>query len=672
MDNAGNITIHQTLHGYNAGHTLIAASLEMSSDAKMAMLPISDMSGNSMIDGFEEYITGYPLTEINCYAIAKTWYAPEMERPGCVWTHTLLIENADLALIENFSDLISLFHRQVGLIDTSIYSRPFLLRASTNNFSINRFYQSGLTEVFLKSLISNLYTTDSGPVFIRGISSSGYDELILSFWFQQWPRLRRNFSFCTGAILPRSFKKKVLDLQVIPLNSHSGILQQSDNQILDSRVIPTYHHEEWVECIFNDLYSPSELRKFLRSYGADVAAQRNQFKLLVEVYLYFKKINYGIADIIKYLAEKFPSVKEAGTLKNTILGQGINNNEFSLPTFNETDILFELSTTEACNAFDYDKLKYSDRFNLYLGNNTSEFFNLLEKIFDSDLNVKGTQLIETIALDAEINENILGKIAQSKFATVFVSLNPKLAGKRIYWLSNLQSSSETLSALLKSDKNHVIDWQGIFDTLLLHNFELDLSVFELYNFDISNYILDYWKRNPDNFIQNRYLHVLKKNPKGVIDWINGNEFIHSNILKTVISILNPNSNEVISGGVQAWMMIENSLVNGNDELRIRLSAFCLALGLNINSHDAMILITDSFETVYNAIAEQRLPYSCWENLVRHTKPLPLFKDWDKCKKLVIAVVDYFWKMNYSLNDLTRKIQDGKLESRVWRHFNKRY
>ena len=88
--------IEQTLHGYSDGHRLLAASTELPRDARYAMLGLSDISGRSMVSGFEEYLTGYPVPDSSLYAFAKTWYAPEMERPGCVWTHTLLIESRNL------------------------------------------------------------------------------------------------------------------------------------------------------------------------------------------------------------------------------------------------------------------------------------------------------------------------------------------------------------------------------------------------------------------------------------------------------------------------------------------------------------------------------------------------------------------------------------------------
>src|SRR5258708_23317122 len=93
--------LNQTLHGYDGGHTLLASSESLAHVTDSALFVLSDLSGDQIVPGFEEYITGYPLQEMGAYAFAKTWYAPEMERPGCVWTHTLIIRGADLAVIEN-------------------------------------------------------------------------------------------------------------------------------------------------------------------------------------------------------------------------------------------------------------------------------------------------------------------------------------------------------------------------------------------------------------------------------------------------------------------------------------------------------------------------------------------------------------------------------------------
>ena len=86
-----NIVIQQTLHGYAEGHRFLDGSIKLADDLARLVLRMSDLSGSKHCAGFEEYLTGYPLESVNMYALAKTWYAAEMPRPGCVWTHTLLI-----------------------------------------------------------------------------------------------------------------------------------------------------------------------------------------------------------------------------------------------------------------------------------------------------------------------------------------------------------------------------------------------------------------------------------------------------------------------------------------------------------------------------------------------------------------------------------------------------
>src|SRR5438132_2007187 len=99
--------INQCIHGYQNGHELLANSIALPVDVRKILLLQSDLSGQSIEQGFNEYLTGYPIVELGVYAFAKTWYANEMKRPGCVWTHTLLIQFSDLAKIYSLDTLMS-------------------------------------------------------------------------------------------------------------------------------------------------------------------------------------------------------------------------------------------------------------------------------------------------------------------------------------------------------------------------------------------------------------------------------------------------------------------------------------------------------------------------------------------------------------------------------------
>ena len=73
--------IEQTLHGYYKGHGLLASSFIMkpSNDSSL-MSTLSDWTGYRDESDEDAYMTFYPLDSGKKYAIAKSWYASEMER----------------------------------------------------------------------------------------------------------------------------------------------------------------------------------------------------------------------------------------------------------------------------------------------------------------------------------------------------------------------------------------------------------------------------------------------------------------------------------------------------------------------------------------------------------------------------------------------------------------
>lgn len=87
------IQFEQTLHGYYKGHGLLASSVSsLEQEDSSLMATLSDWTGyRGSKEEEDNYLTVYPLSSGKYMAFAKTWYAREMERPGCVWTHTLLV-----------------------------------------------------------------------------------------------------------------------------------------------------------------------------------------------------------------------------------------------------------------------------------------------------------------------------------------------------------------------------------------------------------------------------------------------------------------------------------------------------------------------------------------------------------------------------------------------------
>src|ERR1700721_2594328 len=103
------IELHQTLHGYGDGHQLLSSSLQLTREQQWQLLVMSDLSGPSFRAGFDSYLTGYPLEAGRFYCLARTGFAPELSRPGCVWTHTILVSNTNAEGFKIFRLFFSIF-----------------------------------------------------------------------------------------------------------------------------------------------------------------------------------------------------------------------------------------------------------------------------------------------------------------------------------------------------------------------------------------------------------------------------------------------------------------------------------------------------------------------------------------------------------------------------------
>ena len=104
--------IEQLLYGYDDGHTLLTGSILINSAADSARLAmLSDWSGYRTTDDDDSYLTAFPLVDSPYYVVAKSWYAYEMERPGCVWTQVFLINLSEIDNQFDFRSLLIFFQR---------------------------------------------------------------------------------------------------------------------------------------------------------------------------------------------------------------------------------------------------------------------------------------------------------------------------------------------------------------------------------------------------------------------------------------------------------------------------------------------------------------------------------------------------------------------------------
>lgn len=258
------ILVHQTLHGYDDGHRLIAGSLPLEGADARIMLVMSDLSGPGVKPSPEGYLTGYPLEKSGKYVLARTWLAPEMPRPGCVWTHSLIIENADLARMTSAQAFLDVFLRPAMPNTRSFYGLPIPISSKPEP-------DAPLQITRARSLLQALYSFPTRPVVAEVDVPLEDERLVTEIWMQQWPRLRRTFGFCTLSGIDRSGKGVSLDLQ---------LAREGERQLLsnfpDAVVADGIGFADALQPLLLDLVyrTGSTLREFLKRTGGDVDGGR--------------------------------------------------------------------------------------------------------------------------------------------------------------------------------------------------------------------------------------------------------------------------------------------------------------------------------------------------------------------------------------------------------------
>jgi hypothetical protein len=665
------IKIEQTLHGYSDGHRLIKSSKRFSKEIEKILLLLSDMSGPSMIKGFEDYITGYPIDD-TLYAISKTWYAKEMKRPGCVWTHTLIMNSVDLSRIDDLQSLLKLFKRP----QYNNYEDMYDYQIDFRNNQFDTYYESELSinrfKYLTMKIIDGLYNHPDDTVYILSYNSREYQDLIMKIWNQQWPELRRVFSFCTGSISSRKANNKTLDLQVIPFKNENQIKREMPTGIYIDDTIENIDNidMEWVSIAANNIFDEKAIRNLLWRFAENSNGGRREFSSYLKIITYLNEINSDnlpISNLTEKICTLFPSPNDAVSLKSTIYGNNKSNDYISAYMLSENLALRELSTTRHYLCFDPEKLNISERAKKLWKHNTIETEQLIENIISKNLNPLGEAFLSGIS--QVITSNELINIANSNVGLFYVvlSLNPSLASQvlRDGYIINF---NYLLDAVAKSKNlTEFIKIELINSILNIHKDKVANDLLRAFG-ELSVYtFLDWLNNNLPSLSSYKDFYgewktVLSNNVRVVINWLSKNPKTNSYTLEYLYDILDPNSLNVINMGANIWMPLAE--LKRDDKSNIKIRSFLLALGFNNPHGGADKLVRMNFEEVYNAIGDDSIDYHSLYLIEKHMPSLSWWLNWDKRKRLSDAFVDKFIQYNWSPQEFLLSVNNMTTFSRI--------
>ena len=328
--------IDHALFGYAEGHRQLASTVRLPSQDMYHLGAASDLASDVKLDPAMSYVTGLPLVELRRYALIRTWAAPEMPRPGCVWSHVLLLDELILSTQADMSGFFSFF-QDPRHVSRSFYSQPL---TPDRRIKATSAPQRGSRAKLISEIIGPYYS--HLPTFLT--ASAGAEALeaaIAAVWSQQWPRLRLEFSFRTAQLGARPRRNARYDVQVAFPETGEGVVRS-----------------EWVDAATDDASGGeiTPLRRFLWRYGRDTKNPRDRFRLLVETFLVSERGHaLPIAAAVKVFDE-MPEEADGAILKNDILG--FDTNSLSIcPPVSFLDMLRLLDMKGSDSAVDVSEIE---------------------------------------------------------------------------------------------------------------------------------------------------------------------------------------------------------------------------------------------------------------------------------------------------------------------------
>jgi hypothetical protein len=654
--------LHQLLHGYAEGHRLLESSFRVQDDLTRLMLRLSDLSGSSIVSGFEDYITGYPLPSINAYALAKTWYAPEMPRPGCVWTHTIVVPAQVMGEIPSLTILTDLFRRPTEEGFRGQYDKDLSLdKVAPHKVSVFVSRSDQTRETF-PQLVSSYYGSADRPVLLAAKSSREFEEIVFALWSQQWPTLRLRFTFCTGSLAARNFAGLPFDLQCVPTSiARQVLLETSAGSLAEPILLPAIRtpYPGWIPSVVKDALIPhgGKIREFLWAAGGR-GNTRADFAPFMRVFDALSELS-PLSNIIALVAELFPEPSLGLSLKKLLFGKPAVHRW--LAAYEEQDILIAIATTSNYQMFDAEDLSIKERTASICREKPDSARWLVRELFRSSLNPLGEEILASLiaAMEPEMAGEITSKYPQ--FLPGLFRAKPSLASSSQLWRVGGDRKRELFESVASHDD---------LESALVA--EIVTALLESASDQFIKRALDRWGK-PAVFQTLDWIEAHKgamSEPcrealtfylSFVMEWVESGTPRAIESLVAAAHVVAPYSSRVLQHDSLVWLNAFRSLRNSHKEAdKNYVGAFLLALAFRNARPAPLDLVAESFEPIHEAARIESLSDDAWIILEPLVPELSWLSNWDKCERLRRGLISAFLRNSWPASELERRIKDHDL------------
>lgn len=608
----GRFKLGQALHGYADGHRQLSRSIEISPTDARAMLALSDVAGPGLQIGPDGYLTGYPLSESGFYVLAKTWAAPEMPRPGCVWTHSLLIPLDQLEAMQSPEELLELF-----LHPRTAEAKDFQAQISFAPESASA--PEPRNAPLLRRLLSALYERPNAKVVARSHPSFDVAPTVLAIWRQQWPALKSTFRFCTLTSADRSSGKNRFDLQLLPASDRAGRSRFPDVFDADTGAD---NELDWLQTAVSDALIPGggALTHFISSMRVDPLRGREAFVPIAQAQMAFDGLNETrSAERLIELGERYDffggsilrrAVTEAVvplTQASARIAGFVARNLENLPA----DSVVSVAPVIAQHLWLHEPEVYADL---------------------ARQGGRSAEILEHALSLLPVSTLLDGLRERPKLVRETLRARPELLAERQFWALASDARRQGLAMMRQSKKVRDIALQTI-----VSDFDPKLAREVAAEFGAAVILRALHDGHADEGLIRAWVDTLREDRDGVAEYLSRAKSVNPTMLVAISEMLHPD--EVPNTeGTDPWL---HATLGIKRPISQQMDSYLLFRGLGPVSRNPAELLTYAFERIHASAAESALDDDAWRLIEPRLPKSDFWFDWDHCQRLRAAVVDTF-------------------------------
>ncbi len=623
--------IQHLLWGYSNGHHLLASSILLSPQSAKLLGMLTDLSGPEMVDAFDGYLTGCPLPSDGYYALSKTWFAAEMDRPGCVWTHTLLLDKNAMSDLTAY-DLERLYQRpQWGKPDWETpYTIPIQAEPGAQASPPSATECDSVLALFAQ------LTRHMEPIIVPANSVEYYNYALETLIGLAGWEFFQDITFCTGSFSNRKTGARQLSLQIVPNQLFKSLIRTAKNSYVytPSALRGSANDESLLTpqmfCATKNFVLACGSKYFRRTYwllfqricgnvadGTAVSFKRVESELRTEFDIAERsKILWVLFDTVflqqEYAARRKPDILTASFLNFLTLDQS--------------------NLDAGRNA----KMSIRRALTYLLDHCRHELLDLFPEFMTSELNDAGEQSIAF--LSAQLTTDDYSRLLKrnTELSIPLLRNNCKLALCADLWrlsrttqieaLRELQGCGEQISV---SDGKQII--RQIFQ---ISPYNLSKEVYRVFGDQaIDTYFECFYAANGSRTLAWRWSALCGMNQSLSVHRLT--EIASPHVFQAVIHSLDPYNHVNLSVSYQIWEELYRKFcqTDSSDSVKTEYAQFVLPIILESNAPFSIEFQSFAFYTVHKLLADHHMNCDKWERLSPLLPEVKGYQSWDKCKRL---------------------------------------